>query len=750
MLVSILLSVLVGTEAGQAEQREEPPIRVEAIGKLADDALAAAFLEFSDMNAKQRSTRMTVAQAEHGLLPPEHGDTSWAVTIQGKGLFGEGGLVWNREQRDLRIRVWPEAFLVSDVSLSDQAVAPTLVRVRIELPAGSDERPYEEVIDCPVTKGKLRCAIPCARMNLTLRVPGYASVRLWDVVPEPGREVDARALSFVPGPAVSGFVKALERNGPPCVGCRVTVLLPRAGSDSSVEAGPGGTKTVGAYTDSRGYFQVRRLAPGVLPFRVDAAGYAPHRDQVRLIGEQESELVEPIVLRRSSEVRIRIRPDLGPDGRPWQVQLLELRGDSYIKFASSMVTRDKPLVAQCATGVEYALEVKSAAGATWLFEPEVKFGQGVTERTVDLRIISIEGQVTIGDRPLRAEIRLAARDGGASVPFRSDDEGRFVASLPPGKDWIAQVKSESPKVVRTVPLETCCSDGSFVEIVIPGDGRVSGRIVDERNEPVPEAIVRFVRQERDGEAQSLEVHGGRFELHGLAAGQYYLSAEGSRSGSQQVLQSREVTVLVREADEEATDPVTLVLKDSRSFLGRVVARSTGASLSGVRVERSFPSLLTGSVPAVTTSDSEGRFEVEIPVDAPRACLFFSGPGVPSQLIGLSGTESGREIPLDDVGGLLVVEIVETRQPPSRPTWPLLVRDDCRIMPLQLGRGTERPAESGGVARVHTALVADGQWTLCSFDQKGLLGWPTVKPGPGSCLTGVVSAGQRLELSRVID
>lgn len=72
------------------------------------------------------------------------------------------------------------------------------------------------------------------------------------------------------------------------------------------------------------------------------------------------------------------------------------------------------------------------------------------------------------------------------------------------------------------------------------------------------------------------------------------------------------------------------------------------------------------------------------------------------------------------------------------------------MPLQLGRGTERPAESGGVARVHTSLVADGQWTLCSFDQKGLLGWPTVKPGPGSCLTGVVSAGQRLELSRVID
>lgn len=742
-----LLGLLLAKALSAGLVEPQAPIEVEAIGIVSPEALDSSSLILSDMTATLPPLRFPLKDVGSVLSSVTLGETTWAAAIEGPLVWGEPGRQWKAGGPPITIRVWPASQLIPVVILNDSLAAPPAAAARLQVRGDGGEPLLIAESSCTSIGGKLGCKVPSAEMDVALKVPGYSTARWWAVKPPPHGKLTVGPATLFRGSAFSGYVRKESPSGSPCVRCRV-LLRDSASTNGSAAAQPkAAERTAEAFTDSRGFFQMTGLNPGLSPFMVIAAAHATHKDQVRLASSSESELVDPIVLQRQRTLHVIATPTRDPSGEPWRVSVLEQRSGVYLEVASGLISTEEGWTSSIAQGRRYALEVRTSRGSIWLVDVEIGEGRDDVERRLDLKGVSITGRITLGDDPLAATLELRSGDGRASSSATSGIDGEFAATLPVGENWVATVESESPRVVRTVRLGDCCKDGDFVEVKVPDTGGIVGRVVDSRGDVVPSAILRMTRQSGGGEAQSLMVNGAHFELTGLAAGQHWISAEATLPGSDVVLQSEEVSFRVGPDEESSSTTLTIRLRDAEKFSGRVISRSTGGPLTGVRVDRFFPSVRAGTSPSVSTTDSDGRFSVDVPLDEPHLCLLFQGPGVPSFFLGVDRSEPGLLVPLDDVGGVLQVE-VRTRAEGggSGISWPLLVRDNCRVMPMQLGPSTDRTTSDGEIVRTFTAIVGSGPWNLCVFDEAGLLGWPSRRPEAASCRDGVVAPGRTLHLS----
>ena len=478
---------------------------------------------------------------------------------------------------------------------------------------------------------------------------------------------------------------------------------------------------------------------------VGASDSETFRDYARLLPDTEAELADPIVLRPARFLSVSGTPENDPYGQPWRVLLREKRGERYTDISSGSLSSERPWRARCGEGRTYALQVETSRGEVWHFDADVRVFSEDRHVRLDLRSIEVRGRVTLRGEPLPSVVTLLAAGTSAGPTVKTDERGEFSARLPVATHWRARVSSPDAMVTRDVELAACCDEGAFLEIALTDDGRITGEVVDPNGRVVPHAILRYWAKAEPKETQSVALETGTFELRGLRVGDYWFAAE-AVADSGKVLQSENVTVTVP-VEGEADKHVTITLRDADLFSARVVSERTGMPLSGLRVQRTLPSVVSGWTPTTVTTDATGRFSVEVPKGADRLCLLFLGGSIPVSLRSASVAQSGETIRLDDIGGELTLEYPQKYVGPTSAIRPLLVRDDCLGMPSQVASAASKDARDGVDLAVFRSTVGAGSWALCLFDQATLFGWPSLKPGPGSCSIGEVYPNGRLLLRK---
>jgi protocatechuate 3,4-dioxygenase beta subunit len=158
----------------------------------------------------------------------------------------------------------------------------------------------------------------------------------------------------------------------------------------------------------------------------------------------------------------------------------------------------------------------------------------------------VRGQVLSAGRPLaRAEVRLSSVSpsrANANQGARSDSDGRFefrdvpagtvrVTALKPGYFSDERLAGQQNPVPIFELAESEVHEG--VEIRLAPWASIEGRVVDERGEPIADAIVRLLHPRyEDGQRRlvSVDIHApltddrGHYRLYGIPPGQYLVSA----------------------------------------------------------------------------------------------------------------------------------------------------------------------------------------------------------------------------------
>jgi hypothetical protein len=141
----------------------------------------------------------------------------------------------------------------------------------------------------------------------------------------------------------------------------------------------------------------------------------------------------------------------------------------------------------------------------------------------------------------RAQVRLTAPEVGVKVAL-TDAEGRFeFRELPAGRFTLNATKSGyvSVQYGQTRPFEQGrpieLADKQVLDktdVAMPRGGVISGRLVDEFGDPLPDALVSAMRQTWSNGRRRLLPTGrtsqtndlGQFRMYGLPPGEYYISA----------------------------------------------------------------------------------------------------------------------------------------------------------------------------------------------------------------------------------
>ena len=166
----------------------------------------------------------------------------------------------------------------------------------------------------------------------------------------------------------------------------------------------------------------------------------------------------------------------------------------------------------------------------------------------------IRGRVVAADTgtPVRrAQIRLAGPEVGSKTAM-TDPEGRFeFRDLPAGRFTLSATKSGFVTVQygQTRPFESGktieLTDAQVldkVDISVPRGSVISGRLLDEFGDPVPDATVSAMRSTWSNGRRRLQPAGrssqtndlGQFRLFGLPPGEYYVSASATGGQMMQV------------------------------------------------------------------------------------------------------------------------------------------------------------------------------------------------------------------------
>lgn len=157
----------------------------------------------------------------------------------------------------------------------------------------------------------------------------------------------------------------------------------------------------------------------------------------------------------------------------------------------------------------------------------------------------IRGTVVAADTnaPLReAVVRLAGRDGGSARTTTTDADGRFeLLAVPAGRyavlaskaAYLTRQYAQRVEHVPGRPLEL--AEGQSlppITIVLPKGGVVSGRILDQYGDALPDARIRVLRYERRAGRRRLVPAGraaitddlGQYRVYGLPPGEYFVGA----------------------------------------------------------------------------------------------------------------------------------------------------------------------------------------------------------------------------------
>jgi hypothetical protein len=245
------------------------------------------------------------------------------------------------------------------------------------------------------------------------------------------------------------------------------------------------------------------------------------------------------------------------------------------------------------------------------------------------------------DRPLARAVVLADPHGqvtqGQAVTTVTDADGRFQLEVESGRYRVsARVDGFSS---ATTEVEIDGASVTDLRLPLGRGGIIRGRVVDARGRAAGDGVVRaFSATTGAGAATAPLLPDGRFELSGLAEGEYALAARSDAGG-----------FALRAGVATGADEVTLVLRGGGRVQAKLVgpdgAPVAGASVSVFRVDGAlFPGIAGGSV-----SDRDGLAVIASPAGAVEIrAARLEGPVLES---------GGTSIVVVEEGGTAAAEVV---------------------------------------------------------------------------------------------
>ena len=471
---------------------------------------------------------------------------------------------------------------------------------------------------------------------------------------------------------------------------------------------------------------------------------------MKVLEGAQTEIREPLVLVRPHPLNLVVVPGFDPFETDWKVRVSRQRSSGRrVTVAEGTTTAGLFAAAGLGSGA-YDVEILDSRGARVALE-RVDDASAQDWLEIDLQLIRLEGEIALGADPLVARLRFRGpRDpgpsGGSEVSFESNVDGRFDGYLPEPGIWDVEVESAIPPVHwRSAEVAVEASDGrANVELRLP-DTTLRGLVTLESGEPVRGADVTATPADGLGRAvtatSDLE---GRFDFHGLPAGDYQVEAAVRRGDD--LLSGQSGILTLRE--DLALDP-TIVVRPRRLLAGRLVD-SAGEPVSRVWIEveprrGALPDLLSGDR---LESGLDGRFEMRLPAETTEVVLTVLAPGF---------ALTRRTVPMGDAGDVVLSRWGGTLDIglPGEIAWgdPMAPRPfviDATGSKLYLGLLLQWARLNGVAAdlgaepdRVEIPLMSPGVYSLCWVT--GAEAYDPRSRGSG-CVGGELTAGGALPLS----
>lgn len=665
-------------------------------------------------------------------------DLAWTARAEADGYWGPERTVNPRDvDGKVVLQLFPTGDVTAPLEVPRMGEPPGRVEVRFE-PVGDGTHTVKEprgTVGCSLEEKTVRCSLPAGVLDLRFSVPPWAPAYRFGVQIVAGQELEMDPLHLVRGASVSGFV-VTEAGDPAPAGTKVRLSLPnekRTVTEPRLDLVRQTTKT-----DQHGFFQFRGVRAGHYGLVAQADGYAPARaEPIEAKPDLESQLKDPLVLARPITAELDLIPPVDPWGKAWTVRLSQLNqeGDS-LSSVKDQASKEGILRWTGLSPGRYQMAILGSEDSRWL-EEKVELLGGEDPLVVQVPLIEIHGTLTKGDEPAPGRLWFGSRHGAKRIGVHVDADGDFSGYLPKAGTWPLDWIPAGGRDIQVAlePVEVPDRSRVSLSIRVP-DVELQGDVVDEHGDPVADARVRIVGDDRDIQSSSLTTDDdGEFSMPGLKPGNYGVAA------SKGEVSSEMVPVTLSEGLD--SPDLHLVLRTTVELSGLV--ESGGRPVSGARVT-AWPDL--GSSPGVSfvdaVTDPEGFFSVKVPGEpvALNIVVNAKGFGIEMERLPVAPGQVA-DVELDPYPGTLTVA-GDLRQAGSA----FLVHGGSFLPLLGLIRiaGLDLKQALGGQDLVISGLepglylVCKGQQVLSSLRNQG------AEPSAG-CTSGVIPplGALRLEL-----
>lgn len=528
----------------------------------------------------------------------------WMFTVASPRYWSKGvKIVVGDAPSSIALTVWPGGTIRGRFASGSETPIPTAVTISFK-PPGEREPSPAGTSECPVNKGQWQCSAPATALDVQVRIgdsiPGY----FWDVTVPVGGIADLEAFRLRHGTSIIGWVR--HSDGTAASGIPVTVsALPAEQRlpDSPADAPP--EQAAAARTNARGFFQVFDAEPGERRIVAAAGGLLDAGVTTRIRPNTENLVAVPLILKQAVTLTIRITPPLDSNSEPWGFNLY--RSDPVqVLQKNREVPETGELRDITVPRGRYRMEVTSRENrAVWYRETvEVE-----SSRPIDIKlpVMLVEGTVTLGGKPIAAQVVFGGSYDHLKIQFESDSEGHFQGAIrgDHAPEWEVDVASETPFVRRTLRNVkiTPPADGSVarVDLTLPATV-LFGVVRWEEGEPKPRGIVvtAYGLNSETSDGVQTRTGDGTFRFEGLPAGEYRVSAEAR--GATGLLNSDERSTVI---GDEIGGSVDLLLRRGRQFVGRLATSDGDPIPDGSVVVMPADNPLAGG--QTSRSDVDGMF-----------------------------------------------------------------------------------------------------------------------------------------------
>lgn len=672
--------------------------------------------------------------------------TAWEATVLASDYWSRPTVVMAPREGEpaspLAIDLRPAGTVEGTIRVAANQAPPKTLALRFRSTPESKKAFPEATESCPIEKDHFRCVVPAGAFDLRLKAKGYLSHYRWGTTIWPRKALSLGTLDLKPGAAVVGWVEPPTRDFR-FSECSVGIEPRTAGTKAGLpEAERRQSLVQTASVNSRGFFELDGIAPGSYRVIVMHPGYAPTSVlPVQVYAGAETE-IKTVTLQKPVPFEVHLQPEADPFGQRWTVELQKSGAGSGIRESveKSVASAEGLWTAKSLSPGRYSLVVTGSYTSRWK-EDEIEVVEGMGRYEVSLPFVEVEGQLTLGDKPLLALLWWGGRHGTVKIPAKSDQDGVFKVVLPERKEaWKVDVVNE-PKhilgVASQVEVKRPLGGGpAHVKVALP-DTTLSGKIVDEDGKAVPKARVTIVGKE------SLETFAGDpqgdFSFLGAKAGKWDLNAESPDGASASDVDSIELGT-------KPIEDLRLVLHKRLKISGLVIGPD-GEGIPGAavyaRVEQPNR-FLSQDEPQVFT-DVAGQFDLQVPAAAEAVQLTVLPPGFAIHQVRVDPNQKAPLIiSVAQIGGTLVLTydpaVAKDLPPPSYRTY--LFHDFQVAFTGALANWASlNGSRDDDPTRFTVPMLEPGSYTACFEIGASIYRTNVLPPGgvPGRCVQGELSA-----------